>query len=127
MAAVTGPTSSSKQLTTSVQTTTAQAAQKLKAVTPNTLRVTEPKRRQPPVKLHHIEGEGDMKVVYPALHEQSLPLVSLRHIEAEVDGSTLAKLQRHGVDPGAPQTQSKVAFEKRSGLDHGGARMLATA
>ncbi|CAH2207680.1 jg25840, partial [Pararge aegeria aegeria] len=54
-----------------VQTTSAAAAAKLREVTPATLRVTEPKRRAPLVSLRHVDGEGNIEELYPALHEQN--------------------------------------------------------
>ena len=51
-----------------VQTTSEESAARLKEATPPTLRVTEPKRRQPLICQNRIEGNPSFEDIICALH-----------------------------------------------------------
>lgn len=55
-----------------VQTTTKEAAEKLKKAAPMTLRVEVPKSKPPQVVLRNLEGNPDGREVLTALYEQNL-------------------------------------------------------
>lgn len=55
-----------------VQTTSQAAASRLKEAMPPTLRVAEPKRKQPLICLNRLEGNPTYEEVLTALHEQNL-------------------------------------------------------
>ncbi|KAL0809253.1 hypothetical protein ABMA28_011472 [Loxostege sticticalis] len=55
-----------------IQTTSQESAKRFREALPSTLRVTEPKQRQPLVSIASISGDPDPKEMLRTLHEQNL-------------------------------------------------------
>lgn len=73
-----------------VQTTSTGAASRLKEAMPATLRVSEPKRRQPLVCLNRIDGDPSFEDVLVALRDQNYrddPVWTLEKIRKEASGA----------------------------------------
>ncbi|KAJ8706445.1 hypothetical protein PYW07_012523 [Mythimna separata] len=73
-----------------VQTTDQESASRLRAAVPKTLRVTEPKRRQPLVCLSRLDGDPTFDEIITAMHEQNFrddPAWPLARIQKEATGA----------------------------------------